>query len=352
MPPFKRPDSKYYWIRYTDKDGRRRSESARTSVYKDAIALEQQKRAQAHYEKTDPTHRLQTFDSMMDSWLTETGNRERDIHATKALYQHLGGLNVNDITPQHINDYKRARKQQKRTDATIRKELTVLQTAIRYAAREWGWNIKNPVAGRLPPKCQGRIRWITHEEAERLIQGCDDKAPYLPDMIKLALNTGMRRGEILNLEWSRVDLGQRLIHLDPEHQKNRRYGSVPLNTAATDTLRARFHPGRYVFEQNGKPIGSIKRSFATACRRAELEDLTFHDLRHTFASWLIQAGVPLAQVSEAMRHSDIRMTMVYAHLAPDAARSAVEVLDTVAETVTNQQNTVAESGGLQRKQKS
>lgn len=351
MPPFKRKDSRYYWIRYTDKHGIRRSQSARTTVYKDALALEQQKRAAAHHDRLDPRHRQQTFDNLMDAWLTETGDRPRDIHATKALYHHFAGLHLDDITPQHVNDYKRQRRQQGRQDATIRKELSVLQTAIRYAAREWGWHNANPLHGRLPQKSSGRIRWLTREEADALVQACDKRAPWLPDMIVLALNTGMRRGEILQLEWSRVDLGQRLIHLAPQHQKSRRHGTIPLNTTATQLLRNRFHHGDHVFENAGGPIGSIKRSFATACRNANLVDVRFHDLRHTFASWLIQAGVPLAQVSEAMRHSDIRMTMAYAHLAPDAARAAVDVLDTVAETVTTEQRKGAESSAKQRKVK-
>ena len=344
MPPFKRKDSKFYWIRYTDENGIRRSESSRTTVYADAKALEQQRRATAHYHKTDPKDRDKTFDILLDSWLTETGNRPRDEYAVKALYGHFTGLHMDDITPQSINDYKRKRRQQGRADATIRKELMVLQTAIRYARREWGWTIQNPVEGRLPPKGQGRIRWITRDEADKLINACHKKAPYLPDMIRLALNTGMRKNEILQLEWNRVDFSQRLIHLDPHHQKNRRYGSVALNTTATTLLRQRFHTGRYVFEQDGKPIASIKRSFATACKNAGIENLTFHDLRHTFASWLVQAGVPLAQVAEAMRHSDIRMTMAYSHLEPDAARSAVDVLDTVAKTVTTGGQKAAKKG--------
>ena len=119
------------------------------------------------------------------------------------------------------------------------------------------------------------------------------------------------------------------------HQKNGKFGSVPLNRDAREALlaRAQFRAAHcptspWVFcQEDGSPIQSVKRSFATACRRAGIEDFHPHDLRHTCAAWLVQSGVPIREVAELLRHADIRITMRYAHLAPDNVRAAVTRLE-------------------------
>lgn len=140
---------------------------------------------------------------------------------------------------------------------------------------------------------------------------------------------------MLGLEWERVDLQAGLIYLKGSHQKNGRQGSVPLNKEATMAIRAR---GRFrkvhcpsspwVFcDRKGQPIRSVKKSFASACRTVGLEDFRPLDLRHTCAAWLVQVGIPFIEVRDLLRHSTIRMTERYAHLAPQNARAAVAALD-------------------------
>ena len=140
----------------------------------------------------------------------------------------------------------------------------------------------------------------------------------------VALHTGLRRGELLGLEWSRVDLKARVIHLAPEHQKGKKHSTVPLNAPARDALlhragyKASICPdSAWVFTRKGDQIGSIKKSFATACRKAGIEDFHIHDLRHTCGAWLVQAGVPLRTVADILRHSSIS----------DNARVGVEALE-------------------------
>ena len=183
----------------------------------------------------------------------------------------------------------------------------------------------------LPP---GRVRWLTQEQAEALIAASTKtKAPHLADFIRLALHTGMRRGEMLELEWSRVDLRQNLIYL--ETQKNGKRGSVPLNQAARQAIlnRARFRAehcpaATHVFcNRNGRKWVKLDGGFQSACAIAGITDFRIHDLRHTCAAWLVQAGVPLLDVSNLLRHASIVMTQRYAHLAPTSARNAVAKLD-------------------------
>lgn len=181
-------------------------------------------------------------------------------------------------------------------------------------------------------------RWLTQSEATALIRAAEmvPKAGHLADFISLGLYTGMRPGEVLGLEWSRVDLSRNLIYLGADNQKNGKMGSVPLNERAGGAIiaRARFRATRcpsspWVFcNQKGERIASIKKGFASACRLAGLEDVHPHDLRRTFGSWLVQAGVPIQTVSTLLRHSDIRITdRVYAHLSPDSLREAAAILD-------------------------
>ena len=144
----------------------------------------------------------------------------------------------------------------------------------------------------------------------------------------------MRRGEILGLEWRRVDLSSDLIYLDAKHTKTKRRRSIPLNTSAKDALlgRARFRATHcvespWVFcHTDGRRIGDIKHSFTSACRRVGIEDFRIHDLRHTCAAWLVQAGVPLDRVRDLLGHTSIATTEIYAHLAPENVREAVNML--------------------------
>lgn len=171
---------------------------------------------------------------------------------------------------------------------------------------------------RRPKDAPGRMRWLTKPEGVAL----------------LAPMTGMRSGDILRLEWKRVDPGQQLVYLRPEDQKNNTSGSVPINDTAKDVLLSRFRfkqthceDSRWVFcHKDGTRVQSVKRSFQNACRKAEITDLRIHDLRHTAATWLVHEDVPLRTVCELIRHKYIATTMRYAHLAPDHVREAVTAL--------------------------
>jgi integrase len=173
-----------------------------------------------------------------------------------------------------------------------------------------------------------RLRFLSIEEAQGLISVCDE---HLKPIVMTALNTGMRKGEILGLRWSQVDLQHGFILLDKTKNGERR--EIPVN----DTLRTVFRslcrridvPHVFYDEKQLRNYQNVKRSFATALDRAKITDFHFHDLRHTFASQLVMAGVDLVAVKELLGHKDIKMTLRYAHLAPAHKRKAVNVLDTL-----------------------
>jgi integrase len=171
-----------------------------------------------------------------------------------------------------------------------------------------------------------RLRYLSDEEAERLVFNCE---PYLKPIVLTALNTGMRRGEIFGLTWDRVDLKNRIILLDKTKNGERR--EVPINDNLYEILNSivRRLDVPYVFfnPKTLKPYDNLKRSFATALSKSHILDFRFHDLRHTFASQLIMKGVDLVTVKELLGHKDIKMTLRYSHLSHAHIKNAVNVLN-------------------------
>jgi integrase len=171
-----------------------------------------------------------------------------------------------------------------------------------------------------------RLRYLSIEECQGLINACDC---HLKPIVITALNTGMRRGEILNLKWDNVDLKHGFILLDKTKNGDRR--EIPIN----ETLRMTFQsvmrrldiPQVFHDLKKGKPYKAVRHSFSSACKRAGITDFHFHDLRHTFASHLVMAGVDITTVSKLLGHKSLKMTLRYAHLTPAHMAKAVNILD-------------------------
>lgn len=338
--PYRREDSGVWWVSYRLPGGQRVRKSTETTDRKEAEALEHKWKLEAYFQKQWDAEPQRSFDELMVRYLQETQplkrSAERDLSSTKQLKKVFGGMPLAAIGAETISAYKRRRHEDGVVDATIAKELRLLSAAINYARRQWDWRIENPVQGRCPKEGPGRMRWLTKSEAAALLAAAKGSfTRCLADFIMLGLMTGMRSGEMLRLDWKRVDLGQRLVYLRPEDQKNNTSGSVPINDTAKDALLTRFRfkqkyceDSRWVFcHKDGKRVQSVKRSFQNACEKAEIEDVRIHDLRHTCAAWLVQDDVPLRTVCELLRHRDIATTMRYAHLAPEHVREAVLALE-------------------------
>jgi integrase len=195
------------------------------------------------------------------------------------------------------------------------------------------WNLleKNPFAGvKLLHVPAFPERILSKEEEEKLLSACKRvRAPYLRFIVGLALNTGMRRGEVLSLRWGQVDLENRLIHVSngKTAQSDRR---IPMNETVFDVLSKLSRKNSLVFpshRKEGGPFRDPKKAFAKAIRLAGIEHLRFHDLRHTFATRLVRAGVDLITVQHLLGHAKITMTARYAHSLADDKIAAVRRLD-------------------------
>ncbi|GAB2723092.1 tyrosine-type recombinase/integrase [Halomonas garicola] len=342
---YEREDSSCYWASYIDARGKRvrcstgikKSAAGR----KEAEALLSKWRLESHMEKQWDEQPSRTFDELMLAYLDELDNMgratERHTWSLKKLYPVFTGCDLQQLTARDIRDYIVGRRKEGVSAGTINREIGLMSAALNHARKEWDWEVPNPCEKRRLKEPEGRIRWITRKEAGRLLAAARDpeRPHYLEPFIALALNTGCRRGELLGLEWERVDLKAQLIHLEAEHTKAKRRRSVPMNNAARQAMlsllqfRMRYCADTpWVFcNQNGQRIADIKKTWATVCRKAGIQDFRVHDMRHTCAAWLVTSGVPLAEVRDLLGHSSITMTERYAHLAPENIRSAVARLD-------------------------
>jgi integrase len=203
---------------------------------------------------------------------------------------------------------------------SVNRELSILRAMLRLAADEDCGYLEKAPRVKLEREDQGRLRFLSDHECERLLAECRKSGqPLLYTIVVIALNTGMRKSEILGLEWDRIDVSRGVLQL--EETKNGTRREIPMNQAVYDVLSALPKSGRRLFPS------SIRRAFENAVERAGVKDFRFHDLRHTFASWLTMKGRPLREVQELLGHKSIYMTQRYSHLAPERLREAVAVLD-------------------------
>lgn len=339
--PYRRKDSPYWWIKYTDASGKTAYESTGTTDRKEAEALEAKRRLDVHNQRKWGIQPEHTFDELMVRYITATRDEmrspERVAYAVRKLQGIFGGKTMERLRRSDVSTYIEARKKEGVGPATINRELDVLSAAINYARKRWDWEMNNPCSGMSLREPEGRLRWISRAEADALVREAekDAKSLHLADFIRLALNTGCRKNELLKLSWDRVDLHENRLFLEPEHTKSGRRRVVPLNEEARKAMlgrarfRAEFCPGSpWVFShKDGQRVQYMQNGFHGACKRAGIENFRVHDLRHTCASWMVQQGVPLMEVRDVLGHSSIEMTERYAHLAPEKLRSAVGVLD-------------------------
>lgn len=199
--------------------------------------------------------------------------------------------------------------------ATVVRELNTISHAIEVATREWGiWVPRNPVKlVRRPPVPRGRTRRLKKGEEEALLSACDrGRTPLLKPLIILAIETGMRRGELLDLRWEHVDATLRVAHLPLT--KNGDSRDVPLSRRATEVfaeLRSQLANGERVFPLTGN---AVRLAFEHLRTRAGMPDLHFHDLRHEAISRLFEKGLNVVEVSTISGHKELRMLSRYSHL--------------------------------------
>jgi integrase len=173
-----------------------------------------------------------------------------------------------------------------------------------------------------------RVRWLTPEQAETLLS-------HLPahqvDIVRFALATGLRQGNVTRLEWSQIDMQRRVAWIHADQAKSRKAIFVPLNEAATAVIRRQIgkHDER-VFTYRGNPVGQVNTAaWRRALSKAGIENFRWHDLRHTWASWHVQAGTPVNELQELGGWESVEMVRRYAHLASGNLANAAARIEAI-----------------------
>jgi integrase len=306
-----------------------------------------------------------TFDVFVEKHYEPWGTAQRktgkeQTARLKAVFgPTLNALALHEISAFHVERWRSARLKAGISASTVNRDLNVLRAALRLA-KQWKLLQTHPLADVRPSKVDraGAVRYLSPAEEKRLraaLAARDDKrraereranvwrrerqyaewrayGPYtdhLTPIVLLALNTGMRRGELFAMRWADVDLTRAIVTVRGGDAKSGQTRHIPLNTEAVAVLSA-WKTGAaadLVFAgRDGEAMDDIKTAWLKLAKAAKLENFRFHDLRHTFASKLVQAGVDLNTVRELLGHTDIKMTLRYAHLAPEHKAAAVAKL--------------------------
>jgi integrase len=253
---------------------------------------------------------------------------EKHLHSWKALSPHFGALRPDDIDKRVCSDFQKSRCNNGRSLGTVWTDLSCLRAALNWAQKKAKIIPVAPFIW-LPQQPQPRERYLTRDEAERLLDAA--VSPHIRLFILLALGTGGRATALLELKWSGVDFERRLIDLRTAEQNQiKRRAIVPMNA----TLLAALTEAKtgalttHVIEWAGRRLRTVKRAFARSAQRAGLADVTPHTLRHTAAVWMAEAGVPMSEIAQYLGHADSRLTeRVYARYSPDHLRKASEALE-------------------------
>lgn len=244
------------------------------------------------------------------------------------LVSYFGKEYLFNITPHKIFSYQSKRLSEEVCNATVNREVGCLNNILNTAVT-WKRIKSNPLKGvprlKEPP---GRVRYLSLEEINKLLDNCPDPPHPLRAIITVALTTGMRKSEIFGLKWAYIKPESRFIILPVT--KNNTVRLIPANDTLLRTLEDLSRNSDYVFlGRKSKPFVDIKISFKEACKKAGIEGFRFHDLRHTYASHLAMRGVHMRALQELLGHKNIQMTQRYSHLSLEHLQGAVKLLDDI-----------------------
>jgi len=264
----------------------------------------------------------------------------------------FGSKILEEITPQMISRYKTKRYGENARPATINSELALAKHASNLGLKEWGWCKRNPFSMvKMEKENNARDRILVYEEEERLLNVCPK---WLKDIVTFALNTGARMGEILELTWKDVDLFRKVVVI--YQGKTGRSKTIPLTSTGLEVLRARakvrhLHTNLVFPSQSGTRISNrnLERAFTGALKKAKVDGLRFHDLRHTFASRLAMAGKDLYLIQRLLGHREPRMVQRYAHHSVESLRNGIEILETLKREASDKSHItiLSQSGNLE-----
>ena len=330
---------------------------AEAHAHGEPLAVSQERKAGAI--PTLETFLTEQFEPWSQSHHRDATNSSRAIRKSFAK---LLPLRLDEIDLRRVEQLRTTWLTEGLTPASANRNITRLRGVLTRAV-EWNALEAHPLAKlkRLRVDRRGRIRYLTTDEEKALREAMKDreaaicaerdsankwrserKKDLLPDLKKLyfcdhlqplvltSIFTGMRRGETFNLTWADVDLKRKIITVEGSTSKSGQTRHIPIHKELLEILsnwREQSAGEGYVFPgKDGKRLDNVKKSWEGLLKLAKIDGFRWHDLRHTFASKLVMAGVPLNTVRDFLGHSDIAMTLRYAHLAPDNKAAAMDLI--------------------------
>lgn len=238
----------------------------------------------------------------------------------------IGAYTLADVTPQLIAEHRDLLMKEKtnrggmRSPSTAIRYLAVISHLFTIAIKEWGWVDNNPVLRIMKPKePKGRTRFLSEDERPLLLEACKrSEAPYLYPVVVLALSTGMRQGEIMNLEWKDIDFNKARITL--WETKNGEIRVVPLAGLAFDLIKNHSKIRKLKVDllfpglNQSRPV-DLRKPWLATLKECGIKDFKFHDLRHSAASYLLMNGASLPEIAGVLGHKTLQMVQRYAHLS-------------------------------------
>lgn len=326
----------YYYIFYTGTSGKTTCKSTRTKNKSDALMYLLNFR-----EEIRKAEQQKIIPKLLSQFISEFLDYSKMVHTPKTVFAYRNSLKylqkyfgerlISQISKNEMITYLDIRLRES-SIYQARKDLICFSSCFNYALTR-NLIVENPCKGikriKLPQK---QPLFFTEEEFSSLVNIIDK--PVIRDIAIFAVNTGLRQMEILTLLWTQVDFKARMLILDNRNHltKSKKIRSIPLNDKTFSVLQERNkrRSSEFVFTRKGRKINQdyIVKQFKKYVIEAKLNpSLSFHSLRHTFASWLIQRGVSIYNVSKLLGHSDIKVTEIYTHLRTEDLQNSVNMLN-------------------------
>jgi integrase len=316
---YRRKDSRFWWIGLVLPDGRRVWQSTGCINRTDAESYLVRLKNEAIEARQQGLLGIFVWQQAVVRYLEEFADKKSlsdDRDHLKKLDLYLRSLKLDATDMAALQPFIRDRKLKDGvSNATVNRALEVVRRILNVAHQDWRWLKGVPKIRMLKEPRRRRVRFLRREEADRLIEALPE---HMKPIVEFALATGCRAGEILGLEWTRVDLDRKVAWLDHGTTKSGDGRGIPLNADAVAALEStRGQNPRWCFTFGGKRIQQSSTAWDKAKQRAGIEDFRFHDLRHTWASWHVQSGTSLPELMELGGWKSYEMVLRYAHLAPE-----------------------------------
>lgn len=331
----KRPNG-FYYIYFNSSDGNRTSISTKCKLKSDALKFLSNFNEELKLRQKDSTILINLKDFFFEYLkYSESIHSRNTVLSIKScinsMEKHFSNIPISELSEIKLMDYYRKRSKDV-SPFVIRREQIYFQSICKWAIKR-NYLKENLLQGIKKPKLtEKQPLFFSEAEFQILLNATTDKD--LKDLFIIAVSTGLRQMELLTLTWNQISFKDKIVLLDNQQHttKSGKVASVPLNLKCLQVLTERElnKKSEYVFTYEGEPIKQqfISHKFKKILRAARLNDsFSFHTLRHTFASWLVQRNVPIQQVQQLLRHADLKTSLIYAHLRNDNLSTSVNLLN-------------------------